>query len=89
VQRVLGGEHDIALLFVDMMLPGGMSGAELVSALRREGSTLPVVFMTGYSNDALSSSPEIHGTRLLAKPFSEAALTDAVREALLGVPLPI
>jgi signal transduction histidine kinase len=88
-QRVLGGEHDIALLLVDMMLPGGMSGAELVSALRREGSTLPVVFMTGYSNDALSSSPEIHGTRLLAKPFSEAALTDAVREALLGVPLPI
>jgi signal transduction histidine kinase/ActR/RegA family two-component response regulator len=86
-QRLLASTQDIALLLVDMMLPGGMSGAELVSAVRREQSALPVLFMTGYSKDALSDAPEIHGTRLLSKPFTEAALTEAVHEALHGEPL--
>jgi PAS domain S-box-containing protein len=81
-QRLLATRQDFALLLVDMMLPGGMSGAELVTIVRREHPELPVLFMTGYSNDALSSTPEIHGTRLLPKPFTEAALTEAVREAL-------
>jgi signal transduction histidine kinase/ActR/RegA family two-component response regulator len=81
-KRLLASRRDVALLLVDMMLPGGMSGAELVADLRRDGVGLPVLFMTGYSNDALSESPEIHGTRLLAKPFTEASLTEAVYEAL-------
>lgn len=87
-RRLLAGHRDIELLLVDMMLPGGMSGAELVSAVRRENSALPVLFMTGYSNDALSESPEIHGIPLLAKPFTESALTAAVRDALGDTPAP-
>jgi len=87
-QRLLASGQAFALLLVDMMLPGGMSGAELVTMVRRERADLPVLFMTGYSNDALSNAPEIHGTRLLPKPFSEAALTEAVREALQRGPTP-
>jgi PAS domain S-box-containing protein len=81
-RRLLATRQDFALLLVDMMLPGGMSGAELVTIMRRERGDLPVLFMTGYSKDALSNAPEIHGTRLLPKPFTEAALIEAVREAL-------
>ena len=85
-RQVLASHKDIALLLVDMMLPGGMGGAELVSVLRKERIELPVLFMTGYSNDALSE--EIQGFRLLAKPFTEAALTQAVRDALRDAPTP-
>ena len=59
-----------------------MSGAELVSALRRERPELPVLFMTGYSNDAISNDPAIQDVKLLPKPFSEPALAEAVQSAL-------
>jgi signal transduction histidine kinase/CheY-like chemotaxis protein len=81
-QRLLAGRTDVALLLVDMVLPGGMSGPDLAAWLRRERRGLPVLFMTGYSNDAVSNDPEIQGIALLPKPFSETALAAAVREAL-------
>jgi len=81
-RRLLASRQDVALLLVDMVLPGGMSGAELVTALRRERAQLPVLFMTGYSNDAVANDAGIQGIGLLPKPFTEAALTAAVREAL-------
>ena len=83
-QRVLAERRDVALLLIDMVLPGGMSGAELVAGLRRERGTLPVLFMTGYSNDAVTNDPAIHDVPLVAKPFTEAALASAVRDALRG-----
>jgi CheY-like chemotaxis protein len=81
-QLSLASRKDIALLLVDMMLPGGMSGAELVSFMQRECAALPVLFMTGYSNDAVSNDPAIEGVRLLPKPFTESALGAAVLEVL-------
>jgi FixJ family two-component response regulator len=78
----LASRSDIALVLADMVLPGGVSGAELVSALRTERRELAVLFMTGYSNDAVSSDPLIHDVRLLPKPFSDAALAAAVADAL-------
>jgi len=81
-QHVLASGQDVALVLADMALPGAMSGADLVSGLRRERPQLPVLFMTGYSNDAVSSDPQINDVPLLAKPFSEATLASAVAEAL-------
>ncbi len=81
-QRLLASRKDIALLLADMVLPGGMSGAELVSALRRDRRDLPVLFMTGYSNDAVTNDPVIQDVKLLPKPFTEPALAEAVRSAL-------
>src|SRR5262249_36179167 len=83
--QLLGSRSDVALLLVDMVLPGGMSGAELVGALRRERPELPVLCMTGYSDDAVSNAREIQDVRLLPKPFSESALAAALREALHAV----
>ena len=80
--RFLTTRSDIALLISDMVLPGGMSGAELVSAMRHERPELPVLFVTGYSNDAVSNDPEIKDIKLLPKPFSESALAAAVGELL-------
>jgi CheY-like chemotaxis protein len=56
-QTQLRSRDDIALLLVDMVLPGRMSGVELVRAVSAQRSRLPVLFMTGYSNDALANDP--------------------------------
>jgi CheY-like chemotaxis protein len=82
--KLLAGRHDVSLMLTDMALPGGMTGAELVSSVRAEHPALPVLFMTGYSKDAVANDhPATQDVQLLPKPFSKAALAAAVRDALL------
>jgi PAS domain S-box-containing protein len=81
--NLLSQRHDVDLMLTDMALPGGMSGAELVGHVRAERPRLPVLFMTGYSNDAVANEhPALQDVQLLPKPFSRSALAAAVREAL-------
>jgi two-component system cell cycle sensor histidine kinase/response regulator CckA len=77
--------QEIDLLLTDMVLPGGLQGAELADAARAAREGLPVLHMSGYSRDA-----GIHGGRLsegvdfLQKPFTPAELIARVEEALAG-----
>jgi CheY-like chemotaxis protein len=83
--KVLHGRRDVEMVLTDMALPGGMGGAELVSHIRAEQPGLPVLFMTGYSKDAVANDqPGTQDVQLLPKPFTKAALAAAVREALRG-----
>jgi PAS domain S-box-containing protein len=83
--QLLRGRDEIALMITDMALPGGMSGAELIQHVRSQRPQLPVLFMTGYSKDAVANNqPGMQGVQLLPKPFSRTALANAVREALRG-----
>jgi len=63
----------------------GMSGAELAGRLRRLRPDMAIVFMSGYSEQAMLNRQELDGA-YLAKPFSPAALTLKVREALGETP---
>jgi FixJ family two-component response regulator len=67
-------------------MPGG-SGPEVARALQAMNPTAPVVYMSGYTNDAIGShgvlSPDV---LLVAKPFSSEQLREAVGEALRGTP---
>jgi diguanylate cyclase (GGDEF)-like protein/PAS domain S-box-containing protein len=45
---------DIALLVVDQGLPGGVSGLEFYGQLRAAGHDLPVIMVTGESNEAIA-----------------------------------
>jgi PAS domain S-box-containing protein len=81
--KILPERKDIALMLTDMALPGGMSGADLVANVRAERPELPMLFMTGYSNDAIvNDQRRTHGVRLLPKPFSRASLASAVLDTL-------
>jgi PAS domain S-box-containing protein len=81
--RILPERADIALMLTDMALPGGMSGADLVASVRAQRPDLPMLFMTGYSNDAIvNDQRRTHGVRLLPKPFSRASLASAVLDTL-------
>ncbi|MGZ6094022.1 MAG: MASE1 domain-containing protein [Polyangiales bacterium] len=64
------GPFDVAL--IDLKIPG-TSGAEIMDALRARAPRLPVVLMSGYSEDLLEGS-RLAGTPFLSKPFREAEL---------------
>jgi CheY-like chemotaxis protein len=58
-----------ALLFTDVVMPGGLTGVDLALRARRLHPALPVLFATGYSSAAtLNAWPE--PVDLLPKPYS-------------------
>lgn len=74
----------VDVLLTDIVMPG-MSGYELAERLRGAWTPAPaVIFMSGYSDDALVRSPTgaIPGARFLQKPFEPADLLALIREVL-------
>jgi FixJ family two-component response regulator len=69
-------------LLLDIVMPG-MSGPDLQQELARRRQTIPIVFITAQADRALHPRLLARGAvECLSKPFSEAALLDAVRAAL-------
>jgi len=71
------------LLFTDVIMPGGLSGPDLADATRRLRPGLPVLFTSGFTEDAFNQPgrPDA-GLPLLPKPYRRAELARAVRAAL-------
>jgi CheY-like chemotaxis protein len=70
------------LVVTDVVMPG-LSGPELAAALRRGTPELPVLFMSGYTDDILDASAlALPHTGFLRKPFSGAVLVRRVRDLL-------
>ena len=69
-------------LLLDVAMPG-MSGPDLQQELNRRRQKIPIVFITAYGDGYLCRRLVARGAvRYLVKPFSEAALLDAVGAAL-------
>ncbi len=79
--NVLEQQPDIRLLFTDIGLPGGMSGADLATAALLRNPALRVLFTTGYAPQTLSLplDPDIP---LITKPYRYAGLAAKVAEAI-------
>lgn len=58
----------VSLVVSDVVMPG-ISGAELVSKLRLTAPNLPVLFISGFTNEELDSWATDDCTNYLAKPF--------------------
>ncbi len=72
----------IDLLVTDVVMPE-MSGSALAEQLQAERPGLPVLFMTGYTDDAvLRHGVSEAGVALLQKPFEPQGLALKVRETL-------
>jgi two-component system, cell cycle sensor histidine kinase and response regulator CckA len=72
----------IDLLLTDVVMPQ-MGGQELVSQLKNLHPETKVLFMSGYSDTALTGQALINpGKPLLEKPFSPVTLAKKVRETL-------
>ncbi len=69
-------------LLLDIAMPG-MSGPELQEELIRREQQVPIVFITAHGDGAMRPRLLARGAvACLAKPFSEAALLDALDAAL-------
>ncbi len=71
------------LVVTDMVMPNGVSGAELVAQLRERCPGLRVIITTGYSQELLQQEARgFGGARLLLKPFTTTSLLRTMRELL-------
>jgi two-component system NtrC family sensor kinase len=83
--RMIETAPHIDLLLTDVVLPGGMNGRELTDAVLQQRNGIKVLYMTGYTRNAI-----IHHGRLdpdidlLTKPFTADALTRKIRRILDG-----
>ena len=69
-------------LVLDVQMPG-MGGLRLQSQLADMGRHIPIVFITGYPDDASRQKALKSGAVcFLTKPFEEGALLDGLRSAL-------
>ena len=69
-------------LLLDVAMPG-MSGPDLQQELTRRRQRIPIVFITAYGDASVLRRLLARGAvRCLVKPFSDAALLDAVGAAL-------
>jgi len=81
---------EIDLVLTDMVMAGGMSGADLVHALHARRPSLPVILTSGFvaSNvPAVGNSGNVHeienlGLPMLAKPYRQVDLARAIEQAL-------
>jgi len=83
VERLEGELH---LLVADVVMPR-MSGLELAAKLLEARPTLPVLYMSGYS-EQLASAPNRASANgaLLQKPFTSSELVNKVRDVLDRAP---
>jgi len=83
-QRILGDGSDVALILTDVEMPG-VSGRTLARSLEHDDRRIPVLFMSGYTNDSLLLRGALPpNASFLAKPFTQEGLRTAVRKALVG-----
>jgi PAS domain S-box-containing protein len=83
--RLLPREARVDLLFTDVVLPGGMTGAQVAAQARGLTPRLRVLFTTGYARNAIVHQGRLDkGVQLITKPFSMSDLAVRVREVLDG-----
>lgn len=81
--RVLAAADEIDLLFTDMVLPGGMSGADIAARAVEARPDLGVLYVSGYTKDEIVHRGRIDpGVQLLQKPFTKSQLAHHVREVI-------
>ncbi|MBX9759786.1 MAG: response regulator [Beijerinckiaceae bacterium] len=73
------------LVVSDIVMPGSMDGVALARTIRQRWPDMQTILMTGYSE--ASKDAVAAGLRVLGKPFTRAALLEAIRtERFEGTP---
>jgi CheY-like chemotaxis protein len=74
---------NIDLLLTDMVMPGGMTGKELVEVLGAKKPDLKAIYTSGYSVDVLGAELKWDDERtFLQKPYQSHVLVQTVRNCL-------
>jgi PAS domain S-box-containing protein len=76
-------EGRVDLLFTDVVLPAGMTGAVLAEKARAIRPGLRVLFTTGYARNAIVHQGRLDpGVELITKPFAYSELASRIRDLL-------
>jgi CheY-like chemotaxis protein len=75
--RILRSDAHVDLLVTDVGLPGPINGRHVADAGRETRPDLPVLFITGYSGEALNNLPT--GMDVINKPFALKVLISKLR----------
>jgi PAS domain S-box-containing protein len=74
---------EVALLFTDVVLPGGLNGRELADQALAQRPDLRVLFTSGYTRNVMLNDGRLGpGFDLLSKPYRRTELAAKVREVL-------
>lgn len=77
--QMLATTTEVELLISDLMLPGSLSGAEVVNQVRTLWPALPVLLISGQDLRP-AHNPQLPDVQLLRKPFTRAQLAQALRK---------
>ena len=81
--EIMKKEHKkIDLVFTDIVMPGGMSGIELVQRVREYYPDVKVLYTSGYTQNAIPDYQLSVGEELISKPYRREALALKVRKVL-------
>ena len=80
---MLAQHPDIALMFTDVVLPGGVNGAQLAGRARERYPDIKVLYTSGYTDNAIIHRGVLdEGAEMIGKPFRKAALARKIRSIL-------
>jgi CheY-like chemotaxis protein len=80
--EILALNTDIDLVFTDIVMPGGMSGADLGRTVRQRWPRMKILYTSGYADHDVIKNVEMAGAEWLRKPYPAAELARSVREIL-------
>ena len=80
--NMLAASPDIGMFISDLMLPGSLSGAEVISHVRSYYPQLPVLLISGQDLRP-THNPQLPDVQLLRKPFTRVQLAQALRRVMV------
>lgn len=81
--QVLEKESGVDLLLTDIVMPGGLNGAELGRKARQLRPELKLIYMSGFPEAAFGDRADLErDVILLRKPFRKVEIANRIREAL-------
>ncbi|EOH3173965.1 hybrid sensor histidine kinase/response regulator [Enterobacter asburiae] len=80
--NMLEASPDIGMFISDLMLPGSLSGAEVINHVRSHYPQLPVLLISGQDLRP-AHNPQLPDVQLLRKPFTRVQLAQALRKVMV------
>lgn len=83
--EMLKKDHkSIDIVFTDIVMPGGMTGIELVQNMREYYPNIKALYTSGYSENAIPDYQLSVGEELISKPYRRETLAQKIRQVLDG-----